>query len=96
MVIWSGRGFLIALIAIGCLAFTELMTRAAWDSSYYAAHGWPKFVAFASAAGIIAVLAGVGSEPGPIFRPRDSLFFLPAKFWPLVLCALALVCAFVK
>ena len=40
-----------------------------------------------------------GAERSPfrprIFRPTDSLFFIPARFWPLILCALGVLFALI-
>jgi len=40
MIIWRGRGILVALIAFGCLLLTEVITRVSFHSdSYYQQNG---------------------------------------------------------
>jgi hypothetical protein len=108
MIIWRGRGFLVAVIAFGCLLIAELATRSYFhDDTYYEQHGWPKLAGFVSAAGIVWLLGpwrssetamGVESLPPPesILRDQDTLFFIPAKYWPLILCGLGIVIYFVR
>jgi hypothetical protein len=109
MLIWSGRGWLVAVIAVACFLTSELVSEAVLrDQSYYQTHGWPKLAAFLVAAAIVWVLhAGrifsesartlVDKETGEevTLRPRHSLFFIPVRYWPLVLAALGVVFLFV-
>jgi hypothetical protein len=54
MIIWSGWGFLAAVIGFGCLLLTEYSVEAAMqDEQYYQNHGWPKFVGFVVAAVVV-------------------------------------------
>jgi hypothetical protein len=104
MLIWHGRGGLIALIAFGCLLLTELFTRAAFgDAHYYQTHGWPKLAGFWVAAGLVYALRswfGVGRER--ILIDKDTgkeikmsfeadLLFVPARYWPAILLALGIL-----
>jgi hypothetical protein len=109
MLIWSGRGWLVAVIAFACFLLSELVSEAALgDHSYYQTHGWPKLVAFLVAAGIIWVLGAarvfseserklVDKKTGEevTLTPRHSLFFIPVRFWPFVLAALGVLFLFV-
>jgi hypothetical protein len=97
MIIWSGMGFLVALIGFGSLFLTELlvesMTR---DESFYQAHGWPKLMAFWVAALVVFLLdralAGPPGRPGR----NHSLFFIPMAVWPILFVVLGVVFMFVK
>ena len=54
MIIWSGRGFLVAIIAFGCLFATELLTEKYFgDDAYYQRNGWPKLAGFLIAGAIV-------------------------------------------
>ena len=125
MIIFRGRGIVIAGIAVGCLLAAEVYTRARFhDDDYYQQHGWPKLAAFALAALVTWWLSpppvpspqplhspetGISTPSlmnAPIaperssfrvgfFRPQDSLFYVPARFWPPILCALGLLFYFI-
>lgn len=109
MIIWRGKGIVIALIAFGCLIVSEFATEAAFeDSTYYQLHGWPKLIGLWLAAGIVYRLQpwlGVGKTIGfadqnirQDIRPsaEGALFFLPARFWPGILFAVGLILLFVR
>src|SRR5690242_5020338 len=105
MIIWHGRGFLIAIVGFGSLLVMELLTRA-WfhDDTYYQKHGWPMLVGFLVAAGFIWLLARSrttevypeSSQDSPmntsVLREQDRLFFISARHWPLILGILGVVC----
>jgi hypothetical protein len=87
-----GRGWLIAGISFACLLATEVCTRLCFhDDSYYQRHGWPKLAAFLIAAGLVWSLLPHGEGEGFVFRQNDTLFLVPARFWPVILCTLGLV-----
>jgi hypothetical protein len=109
MVIWRGRGGVIALIAFGCFVLTEMVTRASFgDTSYYQTHGWPKLVAFWVAAGFVYALRswlGVGQERTLIDKGtgqeiklcrEGQLFFIYARYWPVILLGCGIVFLFVR
>ena len=109
MIIWSGWGWLVAVIAFGCLVLTELVVEGVTkDESYYQAHGWPKLLAFWIAAVLVFILARFSARsPGKTVIDKDTgkeivlgknhaLFFIPIRFWPIVLGVLGAVFFFVK
>src|ERR1700687_1352256 len=54
MIVYRGRGGLVAIIIFGCLLGTELFTRFYFrDSTYYQQHGWPKAAGFLIAAALV-------------------------------------------
>lgn len=109
MIIWNGRGFLIAVIGFGSLVVMELFTRA-WfhDDTYYQKHGWPMLLGFLAAASVIWLLApsrkdeldAQSNQDSPVketlLREQDRLFFISARHWPLILAALGVVCYIVS
>ena len=107
MIVWHGRGVIVAAVAYSSLLVSELVCRAYFnDDRYYQQHGWPKLAGFLVAAGIVWFLQR--NEPAeapelanrqitkqPILRPRDSLLFVSVRSWPLILCGLGVVFYFV-
>ena len=98
MLIWSGLGFLVAAIALACMLVLQLLVEAiSHNDKYYESHAWPSVAAMALAAGLVWMLnrwldqrpAKRLIEPATnrevILRPRHSLFFIPVKYWPVVL-----------
>lgn len=108
MIIWSGIGWIVAVVAFCCLMAAEYLTEAmTGDESYYQAHGWPKLAGFMAAALILFPVARfrsgmrdrhlVDKETGQevVMRANDSLFFIPLRHWPYLAVALGVVFLFV-
>jgi hypothetical protein len=109
MSVWRGKGFLVALIAFGCLILTELATRSVFaDNEYYQQHGWPKLVGFCIAAILVYVLRSwfghgrerifVDKETGQevTISLESSFLGIAVRFWPLILLGLGVVFFFVQ
>src|SRR3954451_23368859 len=103
MIIWSGLGFLVAVIGFGCLLATEFLVEAAFhDDRYYQAHGWPKSVAFAVAAVIVGIVGRwlnrrqgkvlIDPETGRevVVGRRNTFFFIPMEYWAPILLVLGI------
>lgn len=101
MIIWRGKGGVIALIAFGSFLLAEWFTRAAFhDDTYYQNHGWPKLLALWTAAAVVYALGswfGVKQERTLIDKStgqeikvsrEGELFFIPARYWPMILVVL--------
>ena len=103
IVAFSGRGWAIGVISFSSLLFADYAASTYFhDAEYYAQHGWTKLGAFVLAAAVVqAFLSGreeeIDSKTGEVIRkPRllrknDALFFIPSRFWPviLILCGVA-------
>src|SRR3954466_6572611 len=98
MIIWSGLGFLVAVIAFGCSLLMELTVRAIFnDEHYYQKVGWPILVAFCVAAVIVWFLGKwlnakqgkvlIDKESGRevVFKPNHALFFINMQYWGPIL-----------
>lgn len=108
MIIWSGLGFLVAVITFGCLLATEALVEA-WfqDDRYYQAHGWPKLVAFVVAAVIVGVVGQkLKRRPGKVLIDpetgsevivgrNNTFFFIPMEYWAPILLVLGVIFLFV-
>jgi hypothetical protein len=105
MIIWTGWGFLVALIVFACALVTNLIadSRTGGDA-YWNAHKWPMGVALLVAA-ILCWFIGlafhdrkprvlIDAETGKevVFRKSHSLFFIPVRWWGPILGILALIC----
>ena len=107
MIIWSGLGFLVPMIALACLLTSEAGVEK-WfgDDQYYQTHGWPKLAGFLLAALIIwpigALLERRGGRTlidpatGEHVRVRGDhpCFFIPVKWWPIVCIGLGVLFLF--
>jgi hypothetical protein len=105
---WSGLGFVVAVVAFLCLLLAEYVVEAVCnDSQYYQAHGWPKMLGWWLAG---ALVWGLGTyldhkqgstllEPATGAevqrKPRHALFFIRMVYWGPILFVLGLVFLFV-
>ena len=108
MLVWSGLGFLVPVVAFGCLMATELLVEAAFhDDRYYQAHSWPKLVGFVASAAIACVVGRslkrrlgrvlVDPETGEevVVGGDHTFFFIPVAYSPPILLVVGLIFAFV-
>lgn len=100
MIIWRGFGLAVVGIMFAILVLSELGIEALFaDQQYYQGHGWPKLFALAVSASLVWLLSGylegspdrvvidksTGSEM--TIRKRHDLFFVPLRYWPIILLA---------
>lgn len=107
-VVHRGRGGIIAVIAFVCMALADLLTASYYhNADFYTRNGWPKLAACWLAAAIVWLLLPHRSEEvlgasgrtevkSSIFRDSDSLFWIPAKHWPLLLFAIGCLLGLVR
>jgi hypothetical protein len=102
MIIWSGWGFLVAVIAFGMSLATEIVTeRMAGDDRFYQTHAWPLSLALVFSG---AIVWGVGTyleaRGGRVVIDEASgekltiggehrFFFVPVRYWGPLLMALS-------
>ncbi len=108
MIVAQGRGGIVAGIVFGSCLLTELLLRAGrYGDNYYQQHGWPKLASFLFSAMVVWLITGdnypdtsAPFEPSfrrwKLLRGTDHLFFIPARYWPALLCALGVVFYFVR
>ena len=108
MIIWSGLGFLVALITFLFLLVAEYASESLFgDASYFQNHGWPKLMAF-FISGVLVWLLGsylnnkqgkvmIEKETGQEFfmKPNHSLFFIRMEYWGPILLILGIIALFV-
>ena len=99
MIVWRGRGILVAIITFVCLLITELLTRFFFrNNTYYQQHRWPKL------SGFLVAARRIGDDPRgirdltrePRLRERDTLFHIAVRYWPPILCVLGIIFYFVR
>ena len=107
MLIWSGHGYLVALVTFACCFLMETATRAVFhDKAFYQEHIWPIPVALAIAGAICFVVGRslhrptsrrvVDIETGEQFTLHSALhtfFFLRIEYWGPLLGAIAIITA---
>lgn len=108
MIIWRGKGIVVALIAFGCLVLSEIVSRSAFgDEKYYQGHGWPKLIGFWVAAGLVyafrswfegakRTVVDEKTAKEIMLSSENALFFVPVRFWPPILLGLGVIFFFVR
>ncbi len=99
MIIWSGYGFLVPIIAFACLLAAEFVSEAVFhDGNYYQEHAWPMALGFMVAGVVVAAAAHRfrGAEPRVMLDEetgervmvggsKHSFFFVPIRYWSGIL-----------
>jgi len=93
MIIWSGLGFLVAVIGFASLILTEFVSeKITGDDQFYQEHGWVILVGMLLAAGLTYGLhqllllqkgrVVIDKETGQevVLRSSHSLFFIPGLY----------------
>ncbi len=96
MIIWSGHGYVVAIIVFACSLITELVTEsAAGNDQFYQSSSWALPLALAVAGGLTWVFQRVVLTRLESRNPecRHSLFFVPVGWWAPILGVIA-VCVF--
>lgn len=106
MIIWSGYGIIVAVIAFISLMLTQLTVDGILNHGYYTAHGWPKLTAFILA-GILTLLLGnyLNAKQGKVviekatgrellLKPNHSLFFINIQYWGYIFFIIGLFAMF--
>jgi len=108
MIIWSGWGFMVPVVAFGSLLATEAGVEAAFqDDNYYQSHGWPKLVGLLAAAFFVWLidlwlkkrprrkLVDIETGEHVSVGGGDSFFFIPVKWWAPILIVCGVIFSFV-
>ena len=103
MIIWRGRGFLVAVIIFGSSLVANLIFNAEVGPGYYDHHKWPFAVSLIVSAAICWFLGDYfRKRPGRVVIDRQSgkeftlnkahtLFFIPMRWWAPILLLWALI-----
>ena len=104
MIIWSGFGFLVAVIVFGMSLIFNLAFNALKGPAYYDVHRWPMALSLIPSAGVCWWLGSrlrlrqaqvvVDKQTGKeliIESGHHSLFFIPVRFGAPILAVLAVV-----
>jgi hypothetical protein len=96
MIIWSGWGFLVAVIVFGASLAMEAMTEAlTGDNQFYQTHAWPLALALALAGvitwGVGKYFSTRGAGRTATTSDPHRFFFIPMRYWGPILLVLSLV-----
>jgi hypothetical protein len=104
MIIWSGWGFLVAVIVFGASLTMEFATEAFFrDDRFYQTHAWPLALALALSGAIIwtlgkylhargaRVVIDMSTGKELTMDARHTFFFIPMRYWGPLLLALSIV-----
>jgi len=89
MIIWSGHGYLVAVVVFASSLLMELATESATgNEEFYQQNAVALPAALLIAAGVTFAVDRVafGSD-----SEGHSLFFVPLKWWPIILAAFAVI-----
>ncbi len=92
MIIWSGLGFLAALIPFIFVLVFGLLSNVLFGQGYMTSHNWPIGLALLISAVLVFFLGIRLERPGKtlidpqtgrsvVLRRRNTLFFIPIKYW---------------
>ena len=73
MIIWSGLGFLVPVIAFGVLVATQLTLNSAKGAGFYETHGWAKLLGLVVAGAAVWLLGTyLHSRPAKTLVEKDT------------------------
>ena len=101
MIIWTGKGFLIAIFVFGCSLAANLITNGTTGGEvYWESHKWPLGIAMLVAAAISwpvgqylankdgRTLVDKATGEEVLVGGDHSLFFIKVRWWGPILCVL--------
>jgi len=105
MIIWNGKGYLVAVIVFCCSLIGELISENVYDDdTYYQAHSAPLAIVLLISGIIVSTLARIldrrpkvrrliDKETGEevMVRTSDLFFFIPIKYWGPILILISLL-----
>ncbi len=85
MIIWNGWGFIVAIILAACLVGGQFVIGDTWADNRWAQSG----------ALLLAAIITFGVDRLFFSKSHNnSLFFIPLRFWPVIIIALAIALQF--
>jgi hypothetical protein len=104
MIIWTGLGFLVAVVVFGVSLAFNFAFNAWYGEVYYDTHKWPVAISLLVSAVICWFLGSsfakrdsqtvIDKETGQeivLNRSNHSLFFIPMHFWAPILAVIGVV-----
>jgi hypothetical protein len=87
MIIWSGWGFLVAVVVFGCCFLMEIATEGyTGDDKFYQDSAWAFPMALVAAAILVYICDRMIKPDSGV---QNSLFFIPMKWWTPLLGLIA-------
>ena len=104
MIIWSGLGFLVAVIVFGFSLVLNFAVNACWGDGYYDTHKWPLATSLFLSAVACWFLGSTLRQRNPqividketgkelvLNRSNHSLFFIPIHIWAPILAVIGAI-----
>jgi len=104
--VWSGLGFLVAIVGVLALVGTQMISGAVSGNEYfYQENQWVILVGMIAAAVVTFALNSTLLKPKSqtvidketrqevVLQKNHSLFFIPTKWWPIIFIVIGLVAA---
>lgn len=108
MVVWTGLGFVVALVGILALVATQMIAGAVTgNENFYQENTWIILYGMIGAALVTFILnktllvpktqTVIDKESGQemVLKKDHSLFFVPTKWWPIIWVVLGVIAFFV-
>lgn len=83
--VYRANGLAVPIVTVGALVLMNVAVDNVNGPKYYATHHWPLMTAFLIAAALIVIMMRFIEDRG------DHFFFVPLRFWPLILPAIGLI-----
>lgn len=109
MIIWSGLGFLVAILGFGSLILTEYLSEIITkNDQFYQENDWVKMTGMVLAAALTLGLHKllnlqkakrvIDTETGEeiVLRKNHSFFFIPVKWWPAAFLVIGTILMFTE
>lgn len=105
MIIWSGFGFVVPVVAIAAMVVAQMLVDGALGENYYTTHAWPKMAACTFTAAVLLVFGlWINKPTGQVLvdkqtgaetqvRPSHSFFFIPVQYWSAIVFAFGIYMA---
>ena len=108
MIIFSGFGFLVPIIALAVYVAVQWLTDQVLGAGFYTGHAVPKFAAAIISAVLLfafglflkrrgtRVVIDKATGEELVLRSRHTLFFVPMEYWGGVILVLGILVAFAR
>jgi hypothetical protein len=91
--IWHRWGHLVLALFVAAFVGTQWLVDARYGEGFYAANGWPKVAAMASAAVLVAGIGFLLNRNEREWNTKHKFFYLPMEYWSLAFATAAAVMA---
>ena len=99
MVIWTGFGIVVPVIALATLVMVQLGIDGIMGDNYYTTHGWPKLLGCVLTGIVMYPIGYLMNRPKEkvvgehfdqqtiVVKPNHTFFFVPVQYWSVIIIA---------